>query len=155
MRTMATKWRARVVVLGLAVPGAAQAQVPAIQTQETNHAGVVAELTECRRSEGVLNLKVRLRNTGASQVSFSAIKNRAYDDYYVVAGGKKYFVLRDTEKLPLATASDGFGSVSVHLDKGGSFLWWAKYPAPPPEVKKVNYVTPLGAPFEDVPISDR
>jgi hypothetical protein len=143
----------RALWLGLAVPVAAQA--PALQTQETNEAGVTAELTECRRSEGVLSIKVKLRNTGAAPVMITAIRDRAYDNYYVVAGGKKYFVLRDTEKVPLAPPGDNSGSLYLNLDKGGSFVWWAKYPAPPPEVKKLNYVTPLGPPFEDVPITDR
>jgi hypothetical protein len=145
----------RTFLLAFAVPAAAQAQVPPIQTQETNEAGVVAELTECRRSEGVLSIKVRLRNTGPAPVQVTAIRDRAYDHYYVVAGGKKYFVLRDTEKEPLATVADNSGSVYANLDKGGSFTWWAKYPAPPSEIKKVDYVTPLGAPFEDVPVSER
>jgi len=88
-------------------------------------------------------------------VSFWAIEGRNYDAYYAVAAGKKYLVLRDSEKQPLAVAAGGTGVVSVHLEKAGTFLWWAKYPAPPPDVKKITYVTPLGAPFENVPISDQ
>jgi len=53
------------------------------------------------------------------------------------------------------TTGDPFTGGYASLDKGGSFTWWAKYPAPPSEVKKVNCVTPLGAPFDDVPVSDR
>src|SRR5208283_3906195 len=59
------------VVLPLAPCGSAYAQTPAaqpsnvIQTQDANAEGVVAELTECRRSEGVLTIKVRFRNTSA------------------------------------------------------------------------------------------
>lgn len=130
-------------------------QGAALQTQEINTAGVVAELTECRRSEGVLNMRIRFRNTGEGKVGFYPIEGRNYDSYYVVAAGKKYFVLRDSEKTPLAVAAGGGGSIYVDLPKGGSFLWWAKYPAPPPDVKKITYVTPLGAPFENVPISDQ
>lgn len=152
----------RGTVLGTALAGLvlgaaewAWTQGAPLQTQEINTAGVVAELTECRRSEGVLSIRLRFRNTTASRVSFWAIDGRNYDTYYVVAGGKKYFVLRDSEKTPLAVAAGGTGSLSVNLDKGGSFLWWAKYPAPPPEVRKITYMTPLGAPFENVPISDQ
>src|ERR1035441_10955255 len=43
-------------------------QVGVIQTQETTYPGVVAEFTECRRKEGVLNIRVRFRNTSDKQV---------------------------------------------------------------------------------------
>jgi hypothetical protein len=33
-------------------------------------------------------------------------------------------------------------------------VWYAKYPAPPAEVKKVSYYTRATPPFEDVPVSD-
>ena len=46
-------------------------------------------------------------------------------------------------------------SVRVSLKPGGSWLWWAKYPAPPAGVKKINYYTAHTAPFEDIPISDQ
>jgi hypothetical protein len=151
-----TAIRAALVGLGLAGAALAGAQTAPLQTQDTNTAGVVAELTECRRSEGVLSIKVRLRNTGEASATVPLIHGHNYDAYYVVAAGKKYFVLRDSEKTPLAVAPTSYdGSVSAGLKKGGIFLWWAKYPAPPPDVKKVTYVMPLGAPFENVPVSDQ
>ena len=150
-----TALRAALVGLGLGGAALAGAQGAPLQTQDTNTAGVVAELTECRRSEGVLSIKVRLRNTAETNTHVDVINGRNYDAYYVVAAGKKYFVLRDSEKEPLAVAAHPSGGVSASLKKGGIFLWWAKYPAPPPDVKKVTYVTPLGAPFENVPVSDQ
>jgi hypothetical protein len=141
---------------GLALgAGLAWPQGAPLQTQETNTAGVVAELTECRRGEGVLSIRIRFRNTTEGKVHLSLIDARNYDSYYVVAAGKKHFVLRDSEKTPLAPEAGGFGGLAADLQKGGSFLWWAKYPAPPADVKKITYVTPLGAPFENVPISDQ
>ncbi len=123
-----------------------------LQTQDTNVAGVVAELIECKRKEGVLSIRVRLRNTSGEKAHVKLITDRDYDKYYVTAGSKKYFVLRDDEKVPLAPAEDGFGNLGVDIPKGGSWTWWAKYPAPPDSETKLNYITPLGAPFEDVPI---
>ena len=145
----------RAALLSLAAASYLSAQPAPIQTQETNQTGIVADLVECKRSEGVLSIKVRFRNTGDAKVSVPVIKGRNYDDYYVTAGGKKFFVLRDTEKVPLAAPSDGFGNLSANLEKGQGTLWWAKYPAPPAEVRKVSYFTPLGPPFEDVPITDK
>jgi hypothetical protein len=130
------------------------AQPAAIQTQDSNFPGVTAELTECRRSDGVLNIRVRLRNTGGQETQLTLLRDRRYDDFYVTAANKKYFVLRDAAKTPLAPAADAGGSLYATVPKGGVFTWWAKYPAPPPDVKKVNYVTPFAPPFEDVPITD-
>ena len=41
------------------------------------------------------------------------IDGRNYDSYYVVAAGKKHFVLRDSEKTPLAPAASGNAGSSV------------------------------------------
>ena len=134
-------------------PGQAVQGPPALAAQETNFTGVVAEVTECRVREGVLTVKVRLRNTTDKEVQVSLINNRNFDDYYVSAGGKKYFVLRDTERTALASGADGFGSLRVDVPKGGSYTWWAKYPAPPADQKTIDYVTPFAAPFEAVPVT--
>ncbi|OFV80675.1 MAG: hypothetical protein A2Y78_02690 [Acidobacteria bacterium RBG_13_68_16] len=154
---------ATLVVLGASRPAQVAAQVPApvakpsapLQVQETNEAGVIAEFVECKRKEGVLTVRIRLRNTGNAGADFYLISSRNYDSFYVTAEDKKYLVLRDEEKTPLAPAANAGGDVGVSIAKGGSWLWWAKYPAPPAGVKKINYVWPLGAPFEDIPIADQ
>lgn len=146
---------AAVVLAGSGVATeSAVAQQAAIQTQDSNISGVTAELTECRRADGVLNIRIRLRNTSDQDIQVTLIRNRNYDDTYVTAANKKYLILRDAEKTPLAPANDPSGSVYATLRKGGVFTWWAKYPAPPPDVRKVNYITPFAPPFEDVPITD-
>ena len=149
----------------LAAPGAlAEPQAAAkptakpvepLQVQETNEANVVAEFIECKRKEGVLTVKIRFRNTGTASAAFNIIGRGNYDDLYVTAEDKKYFVLRDEERTPLSPTVDPGGGVRVSLKPGGTWLWWAKYPAPPAEVKKINYVWTLGAPFEDIPITDQ
>ncbi len=125
-----------------------------LASQDTNVAGVVGELIECKRREGVLTIKLRFRNTGAEKASFYMIDGRNYDAQYVTAESKKYFVLRDSEKVPLAPQPDGGGNLSVSLEPNGAWTWWAKYPAPPAEVKSVSYFTSVSPPFEDVPITD-
>lgn len=143
-----------VLLLGAVKTAAAPLPGPAsasLQTQETSVAGVVAELTECKRKEGVLTIKVRFRNTGSEKAHFYFVDS-GYDQVYVTAENKKYFVLRDSEKTALASPE----SVArlVDIDKGASWIFWAKYPAPAPTVKKVNFYIKLAPPFEDVPISD-
>jgi hypothetical protein len=145
------------VLLGsaFAVPPAA-VPTSVIQTQETSDEGVVGELIECRRSEGVLTIKVRFRNNSDKAVNLTFIHWGAVGvdvpKFYVTAGNKKYFVLKDTDGTVLSSNS---ANSDASLGPGKTYLWWGKYPAPPAEVKKINFMMPLTAPFEDVPITDK
>ena len=130
-----------------AMPAAEQAGV--IQTQETTYPGVVAEFTECRRKEGVLNIRVRFRNTSDKQVLLTVFRNEDVEKYYVTAKNKKYFILKDSEGKYVA---EQFGD---WVPAGGSHTWWAKYPAPPADIKKITLITTITTPFEDVPITDQ
>jgi hypothetical protein len=139
------------------VPAAAQTSPALSDAQDVNGApGVVAEIVQCKRGDGVLSIRMRLRNTGDADTAFDVFHGNDYDAFYVTAGNKKYFVLRDTEKKPLATPLNGGYPANLHVSipKGGSFIWYAKYPAPPDTAKKVIYYTPLTPPFEDIPVSD-
>ena len=142
-----------IFVLALFVAPHSGAQVAAkgpIQAQETEFGQVIAELTECKRKEGVLTVKVNFRNTGDASQGVSIETNHGkYELVYVTADGKKYFVLKDSEGAPLAPKY-----ISESLKKGEKILWWAKFPAPPAEVKKINLIFPKVLPFEDVPITD-
>jgi hypothetical protein len=130
-----------------AAPAADQAGV--IQTQETRYPGIVAELTECRRKEGVLNIKVRFRNTSDKPFHLNIYVDGGRDKYYVTAKNKKYFILKDSDGVYLAADYDNW------LPPGGSFTWWAKYPAAPADIKKITLFTPITSPFEDAPITDQ
>lgn len=144
------------LILGFALGALpALAQVAAIQSQDTNSPGFAADLIEAKRSDGVLSIKVRVKNTGAKPTRFKFYNNRNIDAFYVQAESKKYFVLRDTEKEPLASAGNNNGSLEPEVKGGASYTWWAKYPAPPANIKKFSFYWPLGAPFDDVPITDK
>ena len=135
-----------------AAPGAG-----VIQSQDTNSSGVVGELTEAKRSDGVLTIKIRFRNTGTQRSSVSFTEWNAPRDnekFYVTAGEKKYFMLKDSDGTYLSTNSSQNG-LAIQLNPGETFTWWAKYPAPPAEATKFNFVTPVASPFEDVPITDK
>ncbi|MBI3669276.1 MAG: hypothetical protein HY237_05800 [Acidobacteria bacterium] len=139
-------------------PAATQPAAPVgapLQTQDTNAAGVVAELMECKRKEGVLTIKVRFRNTGTATAAHNIYDRREYGEYYVTAANKKYFILKDSEGTYLATQAGGGGYLLANLSGGQAFQWWAKYPAPPPEVKKIQLIMPRVTPFDDVPITDQ
>jgi hypothetical protein len=116
--------------------------------------GLVAEIVQCKRANDTLSIRLRLRNTGAQDIKDWRLVNGNIDQFYVVAGSKKYFVLRDSEKTPLATAFTGsYGTVDISIPKGGAYTWFAKYPAPPSDAKTVSFYTPLTVPFEDIPVS--
>src|SRR5271155_4180438 len=137
-----------------APPAAAAPAGPVVlKSGDTNIAGVVAEVTECSRKDGVLSVKVRLRNTSGQKQSFNLIENRDYEKFYATAANKKYFILKDTEGTYLTAQASGFGNLGVTLAPGGQYTWWAKYPAPPAEVKAVTLYTAVAAPLEDVPVS--
>ena len=102
----------------------------------------------------MLTLKVRLRNTSDKKASVHFTNGYdAYNKYYLTAGEKKYFILRDSEGVVLAT-DEGGGYTNIDIEKDGSYTWWAKYPAPPAEVTSVTFYTSFAPPFEDVPITD-
>jgi hypothetical protein len=135
-------------------PARAQAAKP-LQVQETTIEGVNAEVVEAVRKEGVLTIKMRYRNTGAAPVRVSFIGTPSeVDNYYVVGGKTKYLVLKDDKKIALMNSLNVHGMLHADLKPAGSFLFWAKYPAPPAEVKKVNLHTPHGPPFEGIAVSE-
>ena len=147
-----------IVLAGPAVPP--QAKAPAtgsggvLQSQEADTPGVVAELIECKRKEGVLSIKVRFRNTTNAAAFHRILAHREYDHIYVTAAGEKYFLLKDSEGVFLTNQADLGGSVAMHMAKGGSTVWWGKFPAPPADVKKINFTLPRVPPFDDIPITD-
>ncbi|MEO8033747.1 MAG: hypothetical protein ABI837_04895 [Acidobacteriota bacterium] len=130
----------------------------AIATAEGENLGLRVDVTELKRSSGgALSLKFVVHNSSDKAVSYRAhflgdpsIRN----DYSSIGavhiidpvGKKKYFVTRDTdEKCVCSTDLDD-------VKPGSQTNLWAKFPAPPPEVKAVTVVIPHFTPMDDVPI---
>jgi hypothetical protein len=136
----------------------AAASSGAIQSQDTSTSGVTGELIQCRRSGGVLSVKIRFHNTTGAGIGFYALgPNTSYDKYYLAAANKKYFILKDTDGTYLAPGFNwdcGMSGVCEKLGPGQSITWWAKFPAPSADVTKLDLFTPVTPPFEDVPIAD-
>jgi hypothetical protein len=139
-----------------ALPAAASSDI--IQSQDTSTSGVVGELIQCRRSGGVLSVKIRFHNTTGAGMGFYALgPNTSYDKYYLAAANKKYFILKDTDGTYLAPGGNwdcGMAGVCEKLGPGQGITWWAKFPAPSADVTKVDLFTPVTPPFEDIPITD-
>ena len=122
------------------------------QSQETTVDGVTAEVVEAVRKEGVLTLKVRYRNTGSAPAKVGIFGSES--NYYLTAGSTKFLILKDSKGVSLAVPRGYHGDLTAEIKPNGSFLFWAKYPAPPAEAKKVNFYNPHTPPFEDVPITE-
>jgi len=144
-------WRAAsAAALVLALAEVATAQPKAIASVDTNM-NARADLYECKRKQGVLTVKVRFVATGKAHIDLP------YQDTYVmdVAAGKKYELLRDSDKKPLATTNQYYGDrVSANLDAGETYSAWWKFPAPPDATHQVTFVLPNSEPIEDVAVGD-
>jgi hypothetical protein len=128
-----------------------------IQSQETNTPGVVGELIQCSRSDGVLSVKIRFHNTTGTPVNFYVLgTNISYEKFYLAAASKKYFILKDSNGTELAPGGDyscGMPGVCEKLPAGQSNTWWAKFPAPSADVTKLDLFTPVTPPFDGIPIT--
>jgi hypothetical protein len=81
-------------------PGRVARAAEAIASAETNTAGLVAEIIQCRRIEGVLSIYMRLRNTTDTDIDIARIE---YDNFYVTAKNKKYLLMKDKDRNFLAS----------------------------------------------------
>ncbi len=123
--------------------------------QDTNVVGVIAQITECARENGVLSIRLLLRNTTSQGKHVDLLRNRNYDDYYLSAAGTKYRILKDTDGTYLTPGASMFGGLGIDLDPGGQYNWWARFPAPPASVKAVSLYTPIAPPFDEIPVTDK
>jgi hypothetical protein len=130
-----------------------------IKSQNSNTPGVVGELIQCTRSEGVLNVKIRFHNTLGDTINFYVLApSTDYDRFYFTAGTKKYSIVKDSDGTYLAPKPDyscGMPGVCQKLVAGQSGIWWAKFVAPPANVTKLDLITPVMPPLEDIPITDK
>lgn len=126
---------------------------PSLASQETNWAGVTAEVTEFRRKGNTVTAKVRLTNKGSSGSDVDILfKEVALID---ATNGKKYEVLKDEKDTYIGSLRPGWHDRwSKNIDPGSSQLIWMKFPAPPPEVKTITLQLPQMPPFDDLTIQD-
>ena len=136
-----------------AASGGAAPATAALASQETNWQGVVAEITEFRRKGNTLTVRLRLRNQATEPIQ----TEMRWDETYLMdaAGGKKYQVLQDETGSHIASLNPGWKERWYDkVPPGQSFTVWAKFPAPPAEVKTMTLQIPGVPPFEDLPIQD-
>ena len=162
MRRRLTPWVAALVIV---LSGPLSAQKPAgdpaapkpLVTRELDVEGVVAEVIESVRKDGVLTVRVRFRNTGTTpaKISLAGGGMSYHTQNYISAADTKYEIMRDTGGNVMATPRDGGGWIEPTIKPKGTYGWWAKYPAPPASVKTYTLYLKVGPPIEDVPIIDK
>jgi hypothetical protein len=127
--------------------------------QDTNIPEIAAQITKCNRAKGVLTIYIEFVNNKEEAYEIKLVDGGNYNQYSVVSSGKRYFILLDADKVPMASPLNSFcylrcQDLQVKIGGGGSYTFWAMYPAPPDEVKSIIFYTPFSRPFVDVPITD-
>jgi len=132
------------------VPAAPPASGAALGQSTDAKGEVRMEVTELVRAGGVLTLKTRFTLI-AGKPGSRALPGSSTNEVYLTAADKKFLMLKDDGDRALMTSANypGFDQL------GATSAWWAKFPAPPPEVKAVNLFFTSFAPVENVPITDR
>ena len=124
-----------------------------VQAHDTSIDGITAEV-EAVRKEGVLTVKVRYKNAGDAPAKVRIYRDWNDTEYYLTSGNTKLMVLKDSKNVAIATPHGQHGETHAEIKPKGSYLFWAKYPAPPGDPKKVSFYHPHGPPIEDVPVTD-
>jgi hypothetical protein len=144
--------------VGAAAPAAQEPAPPKpLATRTLDVEGVVAEVIESVRKDGVLTVRVRFRNIGSApaKISLAGGGTSYHTANYISAGDTKYEILRDTGGNVMATPRDGGGWLQPTIKPKGTWGWWAKYQAPPADKKTYTLYLKVGPPIEDVPIIDQ
>jgi len=125
-----------------------------LASTDGQQAGTRVEITKLKRSGGdtvTLNY-VLVNDTDANLATTDLLKTGEYNSSDGVtlidaAGKKKYLVIRDSDNKCLCS-SDLHGVPSK-----SRINLWAKFPAPPADVKEISIAIPHFQPIDDVPIS--
>ena len=143
------------------VPATSPAAAPGaiIASTDSEWPGVTLNVTELKRgSGGTVMMKFNVVNGSEKEVdagynfgdtSQSATDYNSVGGVHLIdpVGKKKYFVVRDADnKCVCSREAQG-------IKPGGRANWWAKFPAPPPDVQRVTVIVPHFIPMDDVPVS--
>lgn len=131
-----------------------QADKP-LASRELDVEGVVADVIESNRKDGVLSVRVRFRNVGATPAKLPLVDAQGYVHTYVLSGNTKYALLRDDRGRQLATPRDGGGWLEPTIKPKATWSWWGKFPAPPADRDTYALYLKVGPPIDDIPIVDK
>lgn len=143
-------------------PAPAAASGLILAKSDGEKSGMSVEVTELKRnSGGTVTLKFTMINNTSENASFSQgdyvdpagygnPDNGSVSGVHLVdaVNKKKYLVVRASDtKSPLCSQRN------ADIVPGGRANLWAKFPAPPEDVKVITVMIPHFVPMDDVPIS--
>ena len=149
------------LLLCAALAATAAGAASPVATVSTNWKGVELDLMSVERKGNVLTLKWAVRNTGADSVAIGFALTGKHVTTYVVdeENGTKYYALTDKEGNTLASSHEYIGGdaygINTRIAAGATNRYWAKFPAPPPEVKTVNVLFTESEPIEGAAIAEK
>ena len=123
---------------------------------EGEYPGLRVAIQELKRTSTTLTLKIMIINDTDNSFGFgyrftdgSAVDHGSIAAVHLIdaAAKKKYFVVRDSEGVPLCSRS------APDIAAKSRSLLWIKFPAPPDDVQKITVEIPHFPPVEDVPIT--
>jgi hypothetical protein len=138
-----------------AAPPAAAPSAGAMASADGETSGRRVEVTELKRLSGrTLSLKFTLINDTDNNLAFHNDYGEKGQDYGSIGGvtlvdpvgKKKYMVMRDSDEKCLCSRD------LPNVEKRSRLNLWAKFSAPPEDVKKISIVIPHFSPMDDVPI---
>jgi hypothetical protein len=158
------KFSGAVIVFAVALTAGAMSAgstyAAALATADGDKDPLRLEVTELKRVSGdMVNLKFTITNTGTDEVVISAhyiaeasLGNKDQGTPGAITlmdpvNKKKYLVVRD-KNTGECVCSKNFGNMKA----GAKVNLWAKFPAPPADVKKIGIIVPNFAPMDDVPL---
>lgn len=141
-----------------AATAAPSPSLPVLASSDGEIPGLSIEVTELKRSSGgTLTLKFVMVNNSEEEIRFGGTYGAGggnADDYTVsgthlidAVNKKKYLVVRDTGNQCVCS------KVERAVPVGERMNLWAKFPAPPEDVKVISVMVLHFAPMDDVPIS--
>ncbi len=137
------------------IPPPSTASAP-LATTDGDIQGIRIAINELKRTTDTLTLKFTVFNSSAANFNLNgAFDNDQWHRYADLRGvylldassKKKYFVVTDSEGNYLSS------SQMAAIAPGSQGTVWAKFPAPPDDIKKITVAIPHFIPLEDIPIS--
>ena len=126
-----------------------------LATRELDVEGVVADVIESDRKDGVLTVRVRFRNNGEKPAKLPLVDAQGYVHTYISSGNTKYPLLKDERGNQVATPRDGGGWLAPTIKPKATWSWWGKFPAPPADRNTYALYLKVGPPIDNVPIVDK
>ncbi|MFQ0812540.1 hypothetical protein AVM02_03970 [Brucella anthropi] len=112
-------------------------------------------MTEAIRRGDILTIKIRFAPVvpGKMESIYSQITKDDYEnDFYVLAGDKKYLLLTDSQDKPLTNPQ-----LSIRNSENSpvSGTWYGRFPAPPKDIGEVSLTIRGVETIDAIPISDK